>query len=87
MFPQKMEFTSLSHALISLIPIHGPWIIGSTFGAPLYNVWGATEVVGSLTFGLRPVRIVKGAQIRLIDEIGVDVAEGEVGELSIRGAN
>ena len=53
--------------------------IGSTFGAPLYNVWGATEVVGSLTFGLRPgsiVRVVKGAQIRLIDEKGA-VAEGE----------
>jgi long-chain acyl-CoA synthetase len=64
--------------------------IGSTFGAPLYNVWGATEVVGSLTFGLRPgpiVRIVKGAQIRLIDEKDADVAEGEVGELLIRGAN
>jgi membrane protein DedA with SNARE-associated domain len=27
MFPQKMELTSLSDALISLIPIHGPWII------------------------------------------------------------
>src|ERR1700682_2140412 len=27
MLPQKMEFTSLSDALISLIPIYGPWII------------------------------------------------------------
>src|SRR5260370_33766330 len=27
MWPQKMEFTSLSDALISLIPIYGPWII------------------------------------------------------------
>src|SRR4030081_4091687 len=25
--PQKMEFTSLSDALISVIPIYGPWII------------------------------------------------------------
>ena len=25
--PQKMEFTSLSYALIRLIPIYGPWII------------------------------------------------------------
>src|SRR5260221_10613758 len=25
--PQTMEFTSLSDALISLIPIYGPWII------------------------------------------------------------
>ena len=46
--------------------------------------------MGSLTFGLRhgPVaRIVKGAQVRLIDENGADVADGEIGELLIRGAN
>jgi acyl-CoA synthetase (AMP-forming)/AMP-acid ligase II len=62
----------------------------SILGAPLYNYWGATEVVGSLTFGLRhgPVaRIVKGAQVRLIDETGADVADGGIGELLIRGAN
>jgi acyl-CoA synthetase (AMP-forming)/AMP-acid ligase II len=64
--------------------------IPSILGAPLYNIWAATEVVGSLTFGLQhgPVaRIVKGARIRLIDENGADVADGEVGELLIRGAN
>jgi acyl-CoA synthetase (AMP-forming)/AMP-acid ligase II len=64
--------------------------VTSTFGTPLYNVWGATESVGSLTFGLQPgpvVRIVKGALIRLIDENGTEVADGEIGELLIRGAN
>jgi long-chain acyl-CoA synthetase len=64
--------------------------VTSVLGAPLYNIWGATETVGSLTFGLRqgPVtRIVKGTQIRLIDENGAEVADGEVGELLIRGAN
>jgi long-chain acyl-CoA synthetase len=64
--------------------------VTSVFGAPLYNVWGATETIGSLTFGLRrgPVtRIAKGAQIRLIDENGADVADGAAGELLIRGAN
>src|SRR6202011_6168824 len=64
--------------------------VTSTFGAPLYNIWGATEVVGSLTFGLQPgpvVRIGEGALIRLIDENGADVADDEVGELLIRGAN
>src|SRR5258706_1349222 len=64
--------------------------VTSTFGAPLYNVWGATEAVGSLTFGLHPgpvARIVKGAQVRLIDENGADVADGEAGEFLIRGAN
>ena len=64
--------------------------VTSVFGAPLYNVWGATEAVGSLTFGLQhgPVaRIVKGELIRLIDENGAEVADGEIGELLIRGAN
>jgi long-chain acyl-CoA synthetase len=62
----------------------------SVLGAPLYNIWAATEAVGSLTFGLQrgPVaRIVKGARIRLIDDNGADVARGEVGELLVRGAN
>jgi long-chain acyl-CoA synthetase len=64
--------------------------VTSTFGAPLYNVWGATEAVGSLTFGLQrgPVaRIVTGTLIRLIDENGNEVADGQIGELLIRGAN
>src|SRR5882757_3064096 len=64
--------------------------VTAIFGAPLYNIWGATEAVGSLTFGLQrgPVaRIVKGARIRLIDKNGADVADGETGELLVRGAN
>ena len=32
MLSQKMEFTSLSDALISLIPIYGPWIIFGIVG-------------------------------------------------------
>jgi acyl-CoA synthetase (AMP-forming)/AMP-acid ligase II len=64
--------------------------VTSIFGAPLYNLWGATEVVGSLTFGLQhgPVmRIVKEARIRLVDDNDEEVADGEVGELLIRGKN
>jgi long-chain acyl-CoA synthetase len=64
--------------------------VTSTLGAPLFNFWGASEVVGSLTFGLEKgpvVRIVEGAQVRLVDETGADVAHGAVGELLIRGAN
>jgi acyl-CoA synthetase (AMP-forming)/AMP-acid ligase II len=60
------------------------------FKAPLYNVWGATEVAGQLTFGLQPgpvIRITKDAQIRLVDEDGAEVAHGEIGELLIRGNN
>jgi acyl-CoA synthetase (AMP-forming)/AMP-acid ligase II len=73
-----------------ICPIDLQQRVTSTFGAPLYNVWGATEAVGSLTFGLQPgpvVRIPKGSRIRLIDENGADVADGETGELLIRGAN
>ena len=64
--------------------------VSAEFGVPLYNVWAATEVVGSLTYGLQlgPVaRIVNGSQIRLVDDKGLDVPHGEVGELLIRGPN
>jgi long-chain acyl-CoA synthetase len=60
------------------------------FGVPLRSVWGATEVVGSLTYGLQagPVsRIVPGAQVRLVDEAGAPVRRNAVGELLIRGPN
>ncbi len=59
-----------------------------TFGAPLRNVWGATEVVGSNSHGLQPgpvTRIAPGAEIRLVDDEGVDVPRGEVGEFLVRG--
>ena len=62
----------------------------AALGAPLYNIWGATEVFGQLTFGLQPgpvVRITEDAEIRLVDESGTDVAHGEIGELLIRGKN
>ena len=63
--------------------------VRSVLRAPLYNIWGATEVFGQLTFGLQPgpvVRITEEAQVRLVDENGGDVAQGEVGELLIGGA-
>jgi acyl-CoA synthetase (AMP-forming)/AMP-acid ligase II len=43
----------------------------AAFGAPLRNVWGATEVVGPHSHGLQPgpvTRIAPGARIRLVDE-------------------
>jgi long-chain acyl-CoA synthetase len=61
------------------------------FGVPLRSIWAATEaMIGSLTFGLQfgPVaRAVPGAQIRLVDGVGVSVTRGEVGELWVRGPN
>jgi long-chain acyl-CoA synthetase len=64
--------------------------VTAALSAPLYNVWGATEVAGQLTFGLQPgpvVRTTEDAQIRLVDENGANVAPGEIGELLIRGDN
>jgi long-chain acyl-CoA synthetase len=64
--------------------------VTALFGAPLYNLWGATEVLGQMAFGLRPgpvMRITSSAQLRLVDEQDNDVAEGEVGELLLRGDN
>jgi UrcA family protein len=60
------------------------------FGVPLRNVWGATEVVGSLIHGLKPgpvSRIAPGAEVRLVDDNGMLVSRGEVGEMLIRGPN
>jgi long-chain acyl-CoA synthetase len=62
----------------------------ATLGAPLYNIWGATEVSSHLNFGTQPgsvLRIPEEAQIRLVDENGADVARGEIGELLVRGPN
>jgi long-chain acyl-CoA synthetase len=64
--------------------------ITSAFGAPLYNVWGATEAVGNMSFGRRPgpvIRIGDGTHIRLVDDDDNDVADGEIGELLLRGTN
>jgi acyl-CoA synthetase (AMP-forming)/AMP-acid ligase II len=60
----------------------------ATFRVPLYNTWGATEASGPLRYGLQPgpvTRIVPGAQIRLVDDEGKDVPQGEVGEFLVRG--
>jgi long-chain acyl-CoA synthetase len=88
--PRNLESLRICLTGADTCPIDLQEQVTSTFGAPLYNLWAATEVVGSLMFGLQRgpvVRIAKGARIRLIDEQGADVADGEVGELLIRGAN
>lgn len=64
--------------------------VTSVFGVPLYNVWATSEAVGQMTYGLRfgpVVRINKGVELRLVDDQGNDVADGEIGELLIRGGN
>lgn len=61
----------------------------SVFGVHLRSVWAATEV-GALAYGLQPgpvSRIVPGTQVRLVDDQGMAVNRGEVGELLLRGPN
>ena len=59
------------------------------FGVPLYNLWGATEVpAGPLTYGRQsgPVTwILREQEVRLINDDGQDVPNGEVGELALSG--
>jgi long-chain acyl-CoA synthetase len=88
--PRNLASLRICFTGADVCPIDLQERVPSILGAPLYNIWAATEVIGSLTFGLQhgPVaRIVKGTQVRLIDENGADVAHGEIGELLIRGAN
>jgi acyl-CoA synthetase (AMP-forming)/AMP-acid ligase II len=89
---QPRDLSSLRHCHTGAdaCPVELQDQVSATFNAPLRNLWASTEVVGSLTYGLKPgpvARIVKGAEIRLIDESGADVPHGEVGELLVRGPN
>ena len=64
--------------------------VTSSFGAPLYNLWAATEVLGSIRFSERlgpVVTIPPGLEVRLIDDNRKDVPDGEAGELLIRAPN
>jgi long-chain acyl-CoA synthetase len=84
--------TSLRHCLCGedVCPIQLQVEFEATFGAPLCNLWAATEVAGALAVGSRPgpiVRIAPGAQVRLVDDEGRDVPRGEVGEFLVRGPN
>lgn len=58
-------------------------------GAPLYNIWAATEVpTGALSYvpkSGRVARVLDEARIRLVDNDGNDVPRGEVGELLVTG--
>jgi acyl-CoA synthetase (AMP-forming)/AMP-acid ligase II len=89
---QPRDLSSLRHCRTAAdaCPVELQDQVSATFNVPLRNIWAATEVVGSLTYGLKsgPVaRVVKGVEIRLIDESGADVPHGEVGELLVRGPN
>jgi long-chain acyl-CoA synthetase len=87
---QPRKVGSLQHCRCGgdVCPIQLQEAFEATFGAPLRNTWGATEVVGALRNALQPgpvTRIAPGAQIRLVDDDGRNVPRGEVGEFLVRG--
>jgi acyl-CoA synthetase (AMP-forming)/AMP-acid ligase II len=89
---QRRDLGTLRHCLTGgdTCPLALQDEVTALFGAPLYNMWAATEALGQLTYGRRPgpvMRIADGAEIRLVDNEGSDVAAGEAGELLIRGDN
>lgn len=58
------------------------------FPCELHSFWGATEAIGSFTYGaLRGAvsRLCPNTQMRLMDEDGADVQIGEAGEMLLRG--
>jgi acyl-CoA synthetase (AMP-forming)/AMP-acid ligase II len=57
------------------------------FGTPLRSVWAASEVLLPMLFGLQigPVcRTASDTHIRLVNDKGLDVPRGEIGELLVR---
>ena len=87
---QPRKVSSLRHCICGgdVCPIQLQVDFEATFGAPLRNIWGATEGIGALRPGLQPgpvTRIAPGAQIRLVDNEGREVPRGEVGEFLVRG--
>jgi acyl-CoA synthetase (AMP-forming)/AMP-acid ligase II len=86
--PRKVS--SLRHCICGgdVCPIQLQVQFEAAFGAPLRNVWAATEVIGSHRHGLQPgpvSRIAPGAEIRLVDDEGREVPRGKIGEFLVRG--
>jgi len=62
----------------------------ASFGTRLGSMWAATEAIGTFTPSPQPgpaTCVTPGGQARLVDETGIVVAPGEVGELQVRGPN
>ncbi|KAI0185345.1 hypothetical protein EV127DRAFT_441929 [Xylaria flabelliformis] len=58
-------------------------------GKPLLSFWAATEDVGATILGSRVgpyFRLNSTAEIRIVDDDGVDVADGETGEMLLRSS-
>lgn len=61
--------------------------VEETFGVPVHEHWGCSEVLGALTpgHGAGPVSTrVAGTEVRIVDDEGADVERGATGELLVR---
>jgi long-chain acyl-CoA synthetase len=88
--PRNLASLRICTTVADACPIDLQKRVTAAFGAPLYNFWAASEVVGAFVYGLQPgpvSRIVKGVGVRLIDGDGNEVRDGEVGELLVRSEN
>lgn len=86
---------SVIGAMPDLIPPHEIAEITTLLGAPFRNTFGSTETgmapasAGRIPVGLAPTSFAKTqsslCQIRLLDEVGIEVADGTPGEVAFRG--
>lgn len=86
--PRKIDSLRHCRCVGDVCPIQLHADFEQSFGTPLRSVWGSTEASGALTYAPQrgPVsRIVPGAQVRLVDDDGLMVPPGQVGELLVRG--
>jgi long-chain acyl-CoA synthetase len=77
------------------LPVEVLRAVEQTFGFPVLEGYGLSETSPAVTFNhpnrpRKPGSIgtpVQGVEVRLVDEQGVDVPDGQVGEIAIRGHN
>jgi long-chain acyl-CoA synthetase len=77
------------------LPVEVLHDVEETFGFPVLEGYGLSETSPAAAFNhpdrpRKPGSIgtpVQGVRLRLVDENGVDVAEGEVGEIAVQGHN
>jgi long-chain acyl-CoA synthetase len=61
----------------------------AAFGVELKSIWAATEVMGSVLVGSAGSvgYAAPGALLRLVDGLGCEVRNGDIGELQVKGRN
>ncbi|MFB7708875.1 long-chain fatty acid--CoA ligase [Streptomyces sp. NPDC056105] len=91
----RVETVRLSATGGSAMPVEVLHRFEATFGCPVIEGYGLSETAPVVTLGAvdgvrKPGSIgtpIAGIEVRLINEEGKDVAEGEIGELAVRGPN